>query len=185
MSPLTAIWRHLRDRISFIVIITIRLFFLCSNIVALLSFPQLAMVLWLGNALTVRVILLCQGLPGWKDVVELVLLQPRLHVFLKLRSQRRSISGFFAILCAYPLKGDVGEFHCCPENCAFFQVFRLPLRIVIPAVQHTSLSKLGTCFFITASRQTLDPSRKLPLERSPGFFRRTWKWLEVETTSTC
>jgi len=82
------------------------------------------MVLWLGNALTVSTTPLCQGLPGWKDVVELVLLQPRLHAFLKLRSQRSSLSGFFAILCAYPLNGDLGEFHCCPENCAFLEVFR-------------------------------------------------------------
>jgi len=119
MSLLTAIWRHLRVKISFIVIITTHRSFLCSNVVALLSFPQLAMVLWLGNALTVRSILLCVGRPGWKDVVELVLLQPRLHAFLKLRSQRSSLSDFFTILCAYPLKGDLGEFHCCRENCAF------------------------------------------------------------------
>ena len=112
---------------------------------------------------------LCQGLPGWKDVVELVLLQPTLHAFLKLRSQRSSLSGFFTILCAYRLKGDVGEFHCCPENCAFLEVFLLPLRIVIPPVLDTPVSKLGTCF-ITASIQNLEPSRKLPLKRYRGFF---------------
>jgi len=173
MSPLTAIWRHLHVQISFIVIITTRRLFLRSKIVALLSFPQLAMVLWLGNALTICAILLYQGLPGWKDVVELVLLQPRLHAFLKLRSQRSFLSGFVTILCAYPLKGDVGEFHCCSENCALLQVFRLPLRIVIPPVLHASLPKLGNCFFITASRQTLDPFRKLLLERCRGFFHQT------------
>lgn len=68
-----------------------------------------------------------------------------------------------------PTQRSVSEFHCYPENCALLQVFRLPMRIVIPPVLHASLSKLGTCF-ITASRQTLDPSRKLLLKGTEGFF---------------
>ena len=160
-------------QISFIVIITTPQFFLPIVVVAMRSFQRLAMVLRLGSALTAHAVLFYQGLPGWKNVVELVLLQTRLLAFLKLRLQRSSLSGFFAFLYAYTLNGVVGEFHCCSENCAFLPVFRLPLRIVIPPVLQTSLSKLGTCFFITASRQTLDLSRQLPLERYRGFFHQT------------